>query len=369
VITFLNKVKVKTGVLSSQHFSLKNLAEPVHTELGDILLSMPLSVKEGHYRAVLTPRIKAIENQLNAITVSRLSRESNILNLTTLTRCPQRSITTVNTLLNFYNQESATDKNLLAIQTEQFLAERIEVVERELNEVELALETYKRTQQIADLSKTADNYQMLGDSYEQQVAEMDADLRVLDFLAEQIAKPENAYSMIPGNVGSKNANLNALIADYNSHIVHRNTLLQSATEQNLVVVQETQLLDQKRQSIEVGISQTRQTLDLKRQSIVDQQNQYASRLASIPETERRYLEMSRDKQTKEKQYLYLIEKREENAMLLASDAVPAKIVDRAQQDSKPAQPRLKVTGIVSLLLGLLIPFLFYGIELFRKEYL
>ena len=79
------------------------------------------------------------------------------------------------------------------------------------------------------------------------------------------------------------------------------------------------------------------------------------------------MEMQRDKATKENQYLFLIEKREENALLLASEAVPAKIVDRAQINPNKLAPKVSVIGFLAILLGLLIPYCFYFLGVIRKE--
>ncbi len=362
-------IHVNQGMFHSEKYCLSSLEQPIRTIAGEMRLSFASDCKDGKYKAVVAPRVVTIDRQLEKIEVSRLNRESNIITLTSQTTCPERAIETINTLLDLYNLSAAADKNRLALQTEQFLADRIAVVTTQLNRAEADLEEYKRTHHIADLDKTAEEYQKTGDYYEQQVAEMDAEQRVLDFVMDQISKPENAFAMIPGNLGMSDATLQALIQDYNMHIIRYNTLLQTATVTNPVVVREADLLEQKRLSIASGIEQARQTLELHRQHVLGQQNQYDNRLASIPEQERRYLEMQREKTTKEEQYVFLIEKREENALLLASDAVPAKIIDRAQLNPNKLAPKLKMVGLVSLLLGLCIPLCFYFLGLFRKEYL
>jgi len=362
------KLKIKQG-FRTEHLTLTDLSAPVHTIAGDILLQVSDTIHEGKYRIRVENRIVAIEQLSKQINVNRLSRESNVITISTTTSCPARSIATVNLLLDLYNQSAATDKNSLAVQTQQFLTNRINVVAGELTAIESQLEDYKRTRQIADLDKAAETYQQTGLSYQQQLAELESELNVLDFMTEQLQQPINRYALIPGNLSISDNTLVALIQDYNQRIAHRNMLLQTATEQNPVVQRETEQIDLKRKSIQDGIVQARQTLMLRKRFVTDQQHQYDSRLAAIPETERCYLELSRDKQTKEKQYLYLIEKQEENAMLLASEAVPAKIVDRAQLNPIPVSPRLRWTGLIALLLGLCLPFSVYILEFIRKEYL
>jgi len=363
-------VKVKLYRQLTQRLKLKDLSQPIQTNAGELKLEMPKNVKKGQYRVTINPRLVTIDLVIAQINVTRMARESDIITLTTTTDSPKRMEATINMLLSYYNQEATADKNHLAVQTEQFLANRIAVVEQELNDLESEIESYKRTQQIADLSKTADNYLELGDSYEQQVAWIDAQLQMVEFVLAQMDDPERAYSMIPGNITSQNDMLNAsLISDYNNHITHRNELLQTATEQNLMVLKENEMIAQKRLSIKESMMQDRENLLMKRQTLVSQQNQYATRLASIPETERRYLELSRQSEAKEKQYLFLIEKREENALLLSSVAVPGRIVETAQCNPSPSSPVLRNMVLKAGFIGMILPLLVFFFGIFRKEYL
>ncbi|MCQ2310452.1 MAG: Wzz/FepE/Etk N-terminal domain-containing protein [Paludibacteraceae bacterium] len=360
------KVRVKMG-LKSQRLRLNALGT-VATIAGNMYIFLPDTVKQGScYSATIVPRIGVIDGLIKSIDVTRLGRESNVITLSMPTTCPERSIDIINTLLDLYNTRSGLDKNRIALQTEHFLATRIDVVAAELDMIEAELEDYKRVHHIADLNKTAEKYEQLGGDYEQQAAELDAQKQVLDYMKEQLNKSENSYTILAG-VNVSNSALQSLIADYNNQVLRRNALLQEASDSNIVVMRETELLTKKRVAIISVIDNALQTMALRRQHIQDLRNQYDSRLESIPETERHYLEMRRVKQTKEKQYLFLIEKREENSMLLASEAVPAQIVERAQLDPNVLSPNVKIVGILSLLFGVLIPFCFYFLGIIKKEY-
>jgi capsular exopolysaccharide synthesis family protein len=66
--------------------------------------------------------------------------------------------------------------------------------------------------------------------------------------------------------------------------------------------------------------------------------------------------VARNKQLKESLYLYLYEKREENALTLASTIVPAKVIAMPQMNPTPSSPRLKIIALICLILGCGIPF-------------
>jgi len=349
--------------------TLDDLNKPIPTIAGEMNIKRNVVDDNAAYKVLIFPRVVAIEVQLRQIKVARLSKESNVITISTSTTCPVLAINTINMLLDLYNQSEGTDKNQVAFQTAQFLSTRLSVISSELTRIEAQLEEYKRTRQIADLDEVANTYQQTGLVYQQQVAELESELDVLNFMGEQLANPANRYTMIPGNMGISDNTLAMLIQDYNDRIAHRNLMLQTATLENPVVQQETELIDQKRQSIKEGIVQARQSISMRKEFVLKQQQQYDSRLAAVPETERCYMELCRDKETKEEQYLYLIEKQEENAMLLASDAVPAKIVDHAQLNPFPVAPKIRLTLVKVFCIGVLLPFLVFFFGYFRKELL
>jgi capsular exopolysaccharide synthesis family protein len=75
----------------------------------------------------------------------------------------------------------------------------------------------------------------------------------------------------------------------------------------------------------------------------------------IPTQERQYIEVERQKQLKEKLYLFLYEKREENALALASTVMPAKVIATPQMNPLPVSPSLRMIALFCLVLGLGCP--------------
>jgi len=76
----------------------------------------------------------------------------------------------------------------------------------------------------------------------------------------------------------------------------------------------------------------------------------------------------RDLKIKEKLYLFLYEKREENSLMLAATTIPAKILDMPQRDVRSRSPQLRNLLIICLCFGLMIPAgLLYLYKLFNDK--
>ena len=129
----------------------------------------------------------------------------------------------------------------------------------------------------------------------------------------------------------------------------------TATESNPVIDQMTMQLDMLRDNIITSIASVRKSLVISKQDLEARFNKAESQRYSVPGQERQYVEIERQRQLTEELYLFLYQKREENALTLASTVVPAKIIAAPQMNPIPVAPRLKIIGLICLVLGLCIP--------------
>lgn len=323
---------------------------------------------ENKYRIIVYPYFGMVDRALSMITVARQSRESQVITLSMASSNPKQAEAMINLLLTLYNGVSVRDKNAIAEQTQVFLDERIEAVQQELTQAETAMEVYKSTHRITDIEKTASEYQKFIEDYEQELAEENLNLRVLDDLEAQLQNVQPHANPHALYVALKDGALNVMVENYNVNVAKRLDLLTSATENNPAVQALNKTLSAQRENIAIGAKEARTSAVTNKQHLTEQINKYSTALAQLPEQERTYLEMKRSKETKEEQYLYLIQKREENSLLLASSSISAKVVEKAQMSAMITSPCLMKTAAASIFLGLLLPLLVYFFGVFKKEF-
>ena len=122
-------------------------------------------------------------------------------------------------------------------------------------------------------------------------------------------------------------------------------------------------MEETRQTLLTTIEQARQSALLTRQSEQQQLNLYATRLQAMPEQERQYLEMQSERDAKERQYNYLVERNEENTLLLASGTVPIKMIERPTIHPRRVSPRMMPIMVTAVAIGLLLPLLLFFLTL------
>ncbi|MCR4664246.1 MAG: hypothetical protein K5660_02665 [Paludibacteraceae bacterium] len=350
---------VKDGNRKKSEASLSDASQPFKMHIGDVRMAVTGDIKDGKYRIDYRTTEWAVQEFRERVSVSRSSRESRIIHIGSTTADAPLMRDVISTMLNIYHHGSASDKNILAKETEVFLRERIAAVESELDSAEATLESYKRAHHIANLNAAAESYRSNNDIYEQKVAQLDAELSVLDFMASRLNAMGDNYTVLPANMGITDNALSELVSIYNRHVLNREKLLQTALPGNPQLESLTEQVSHTRRELLSAIEQSRQSTILTRDNTRKQRDLYAARLQATPEQERRYQEMLREKDAKEKQYLFLIESREANSLVLASEAIPVKIIEQPTINPKRVSPKLPPILLMAVLIGLILPALWF----------
>ena len=111
-----------------------------------------------------------------------------------------------------------------------------------------------------------------------------------------------------------------------------------------------------RENIITSIASVSNSLQISKEDLERRYGNVESQRGNIPGQERQYIEVARNKQLKESLYLFLYEKREENALTLSSTIVPAKVIAVPQMNPTATAPKLKILGLICLVLGCGFPF-------------
>ncbi len=316
---------------------------------------------------VAAPRIMA-NGYANALSVEPTSKTTTIAQITLQNTSPQRGVDFINKLIEIYNRDANDDKNEVASKTAEFIDERIKIINGELGTTEKELETFKRDAGLTDLKSDAQLALSENSEYEKKRAENSTQLRLVQFLSEYANNPDHAYEVLPVNVGLTDTGLTELINRYNEMLLERKRLLRTSSESNPVVVNLDASIRAMRSNVQTTILSVQKGLMITKADLERQAGKYAGRITSAPGQERQLVSISRQQEIKAGLYLMLLQKREENAITLASTANNARIVDEAQVELFPVSPKGKLIYLIAFVLGIAIPVgIIYIIELLRYK--
>lgn len=350
-------------------FSEKGKHLPFQVETAYGTLTFSFNPKgDGSYSDLLVtinPPIQVAESYLKQLTVATTSKQTTVAELSVKDLNFRRGMDFLHTLVTCYNRQANDDKNEIALKTEEFINDRINKINEELGSTEGSLESYKKRNAVTSLEMDATQSLQMSTQYSSQLADINAQVELLNYLSQYVTNPENKYKIIPSNIGMTDNASTSLITDYNKVVQDRNRLLLAASERAPQVMALTAQLDELQVSIEAALHQASQSINIQRQNVQNEYRRYQNRIGSTPEQERVLTEIGRQQEVRSGLYLMLLQKREENSISLAATADKGKLIDDIIYDGKVA-PRGMIILLASLVLGFAIPFcILFLLDFFR----
>ena len=303
-------------------------------------------VKSGFKATVL--------NYLAKVTVSIADRQASVLNLSMRDVSENRAEDVLNTLIDAYNAEAQSDKNIVSKSTEQFINDRLEVINEELGAVDADIASFKSSAGLTDVTTETSGYQAEGSEYRRSGLAIENQLAIARQIQGYINNPANRNQPLPSNLGL-DAGIESQISQYNNLLLQRNKLFASSSEKNpLVQDLDAQLIPLK-QTIASSVNNLVSSLSIQAGNVRSREAMTRGRVAAIPRQQNSLMSKERQQKIKEELYLYLLNKREENALSLAMTESNIKVIDYAKGPLAPVAPKSTFILAIALLLGLAIP--------------
>jgi capsular exopolysaccharide synthesis family protein len=310
---------------------------------------------------ILTPRDKALE-LIEGLDVAAMGELSSTLSLSLKDYVPQRAEAVLMELIKLYNQQSIDEKNKVFENSLNLLNERIDLIARELSEAEYDVENYKRTYDIYEPS--AEGSMLLKDlaDYNRELARTDVQMQILGSIQDFLERNKDNFEFVPTNVDINNLTLTSQIDNFNTILREREKQRSNLGPSHPDILLTEKQLRNLRTTIIDNIRSIKSDMQLGRNSKLQQSASVESRMQSLPRRERQLLDKERRKNLKENLYIYLLEKREQSAISLASTTATGKIVEPAKAYD-PISPKKAQIFLIALFLGLAIPTgIVYGIH-------
>ena len=292
----------------------------------------------------------------SAIQVESMNDRSSVVKLTMVSTLPEKARAILDELIEQYNDDSMNDRNLVARNTANFIQGRLAIITNELDSVETGKVDYKEKNRLTNIE--AESGIFLSNASETNKKQMDVETQIalvntmMDYL-----KNSSATDLLPANLGVGQESFSGEVDRYNQLIMERNRLLQSSTTKNPLVVGLDQQIKEVRGNVLESMINAKRSLRISLGEINNEMANIGSEIYQIPAKEKDFRSISRQQEIKESLYLYLMQKREENAISMAVTAPRAKIVDAAYSQSIPLSPKKPIILIGAMLAGLVIPLL------------
>ena len=273
----------------------------------------------------------------------------------------QRAEDVLRMLINCYNENWIKDKNQITTSTNEFIADRLRIIEQELGSVDKTITSYRSAHRLPD-DRTAIQMDMqLSAEAGKHLMELNNQLSIARFLQSDI-RGAAPGALLPANVGLDDAATQAQINQFNTTMLQRNRLVESSSEENLLVKDLDQQLSALRSTILSSLDNYIKSVNIQISSSQQAQRSSQARVSDIPLQAGQLLSDERQQKVKEALYLYLLQKREENELSQAFTAYNTRVVASPSGSNAPVAPNKKMILLIALALGLALPFAYFYLK-------
>jgi capsular exopolysaccharide synthesis family protein len=288
---------------------------------------------------------------------SRVSPMSSILTIQFSGQNIDKVIAFLNTYLNAYSDESLANKNKIAISTIKFIDNQLSEMSDSLVLSESKLKNFRSANQVMDLSFQG---QQLYESLQQIDAEKSSLLvqeRYYNYVLDYFNKNRDISGVVPPSaMNVVDPIMNQLITELLALNSERSNLLANNSEKNLFLEKiENKIAVQKQQIIE-NVTNNLNTLSLSLNELNYRSEKASKEISALPKTELNMVGMQRTFNLNNQIYTFLLQKRSEAAIAMASNYPDYEILESAREiTSRIVAPKKKVNYVIALILAIAIP--------------
>jgi capsular exopolysaccharide synthesis family protein len=301
----------------------------------------------------ISPLRNVVNEYLKKISIEPEEPKSSILILGFEDHVRTKGIDILNSLVKNYNLQAIEYKNLVTKNTDQFINDRVNKISEDLSDIDKGVEEFKIENKLSDIQYESSLNLSANSSLEKEILDINNQIQIVDYLTNHINS--DSLDLIPTNMGLTQAAIVQNTQLYNKMLIDRNRILLGSSELNPTVINLDAEIAALRRSIIQSLSTTKVSLEFSLDKLKRKEYSLTSKKSLVPTQEREYQDIKRKQQIIESLYLYLLQKREENAITMGMPVPNAKIIDNANGSLKPESPKPELIYLIGFVLGFIIP--------------
>ncbi len=283
--------------------------------------------------------------------------QSRVMRLSVEDEVPRKANLFLATLIDTYQERDLDSKNMKGSNTVRFLNEELAVIADSLKSAKLNLQTFKANNQIVDLSSTKESSLGAMGELQQQQAFLNDKLGYFQQTLRYLKDPKNANKLIaPSAMGIEDNTFESLISEYiDINARARRMLNYDNPDENPLIERLNLQLSSLRGAIVENLNNAMESTRVQLRNVNRRLGSIQGRVDALPENEQTLIELERDFNYYSEKYNYLIDKKSEAELSLATNTADIEVVDSVELLDEPVFPNAKLIFLAALFLGMIIP--------------
>ncbi|ULT23662.1 chromosome partitioning protein ParA [Sphingobacterium sp. E70] len=355
-----NQVLLSNWSVGNKALEIKTaLGKTVKTPIGQLVVQRNKDITDSYLDQEIKVSKYALEDMVDyfvsTLSITQMEEDASLLQLVCEDTNPRRATDLIGEMVVVYNEIALQDKNQIGINTANFIRERLSIIEQELGAVESNIQDLRIQNQGMDAATVGQAYFADTRTYQAERTKVETDMNLAQMMRNYLADKAKRTDLIPNNTGLVDASVEAQISDYNATLLRRNRLIEGSSEANPVVQDLDKGLNAIRNNIARAVDNAIGGLHIKANNMKREEYQARGKALQVPQKQRVMLSVERQQKVKEELYLYLLNKREENAINQAMTEDNIRIIDPATASFQPIGPsKIRKLGL-GIGIGFILP--------------
>ena len=312
---------------------------------------------------------KLANKLISNVTINPINKETSILKLNIKGRTPKKNIKILNKLTEIYIRSGLNEKNLMAINTINFIDNQLIIIQDSLTYIENKLEDFRLTNpNLAIVDKDYGTY-FQKQKLDNTLSEQSVNIKYYKSLLSYLKDDRNANSIVsPTSMGISNPELNSLINQLLQLFAKKGELQLTTTGKNPAYLAVLSQINHTKKTIIENVTNLIASASIYEKDLKNRINIFTSKINKLPKVEKNYLILKRKHEYNEQTAIYLQQKRYEASLAKAGTESDHKVIDPARLDSeRPIKPRKSLAYFIAILLGLALPISFISLRDFFSD--
>ena len=298
------------------------------------------------------------------LAVTQEDEEATILQLTLVDEIPARADDILLTLIDVYDDYWKKDKDQVAETTADFITERLNMLSKELGDVDRDIADYKSHNMLPDIKSAATMQLAQSDRNRTEILALGNQLGMAQYIESYLNKNSGIGQLLPANTLGQTS-IEKLISAYNDMTLQRNELLANSSEDNTFVQNLDAQLRVQRSAILRSLHNLIAQIKTQMSNVQHSEEEINQKIKASPRQAKQLLSNERQQKVKESLYIYLLQKREESELSKAYTSSNTLIIQPPTGSTVPTAPHKARILLFALMVGFIIPALFF----YLREYL
>lgn len=306
---------------------------------------------------------------LGRLTVEPVSIKSSLINVRFRGENINLTIDFLNRYLETYLDENLSKKNRIALNTINFIESQISEISDSLVLSESKLRDYRSAYQVTDLSYQGQQALQQMTQIENEQSTLQVQERYYNYVLEYLSTHQDMAGLAPpSSANVVDPILNSLILDLLSFNAERSAILSNNAEKNLFLGQLENKIRLQIQTITENVKNNLNTLNLSQNELNYRAEKISREISKLPRTELNMVSMQRKFNLSDAIYTFLLQKRSEAAIAMASNFPDYEILEPARYITRTVlSPKKMMNWMMGIFIGLMIPTIFIILKNFFNE--